>query len=124
MPAFQQGEFGLSVDRAVKRQTRCFEGLVHLALKEPHSAPFSCVISQPVRAYSYSLRRNAICAYARRAGDNTALRTCDRSQNAHEYAITLRCGDFLKSQVFENLASADWGMNESTSTFRKQSSNI
>lgn len=37
---------------AVKRQTRRFKGWMHLTLKEPHSAPLSCVIFQPVQAYS------------------------------------------------------------------------
>lgn len=53
--AFHHGENSVRTNErlaAVKRQTRRFKGWMHLTLKEPHSAPLSCVIFQPVQAYS------------------------------------------------------------------------
>lgn len=49
--AFHRGENSVRTNErlaAVKRQTRRFKGWMHLTLKEPHSAPLSCVIFQPI----------------------------------------------------------------------------
>lgn len=72
--AFHHGENSVRTNErlaAVKRQTRRFKGWMHLTLKEPHSAPLSCVIFQPVQAYSSPPQPEM--QYGRRGENNAQL---------------------------------------------------
>lgn len=74
--AFHRGENSVRTNErlaAVKRQTRRFKGWMHLTLKEPHSAPLSCVIFQPVQAYSSSPPIQPEMQYGRRGENNAQL---------------------------------------------------